>query len=304
MEKCFAPSDIFVKGTLEAAVFGALAEDLIYMDFCKKFPPKLLDIYLDQNNESAYVRFLAMHNPSFNIHIQKRFYEILRSEPTLKVYRPDILVHSRKEFYEIKPNSPSGQVKGITKVGNLSATYVHFKLPYRPGTAYTPMKLLVASYAGQIKVRFKAWLMGPGLIVYSVCIEYNEKADLRSLAPLLFFVLIKMNEQKGKKTFRPIDLGPAFAKEGQLSSLARTLGIVMVSGVAAAVVVGWRHFWKAVVVRFAPKAALAAFLVGCDGPLPIGDLIGAGMSLIMVVDVIRYSKEIWEEARTIALEEA
>ena len=61
-----------------------------------------------------------------------------------------------------------------------------------------------------------------------------------------------------------------------------------------------RNFWKAVVARFAVRGATAAGLAAADGPLPVGDLIALGLTLWTVIDIIRYSDQLWRDADRIA----
>jgi hypothetical protein len=299
MEGCIAPSEVPGISAEERSMFGKIAEDLIYMDFCAKHQYALTEIYADDNNPSTYLYFLKSRNPSLRL---DNFALSLRTT-NLGIVRPDIIVHSfvEKVFYEIKPDSVSGRRDGITKVGTLSATYIHFNLPYTPGLTYKPGDITVASFAGQLTVKLKIQLMGPGLIVYKLCVDSNGSLDLVTLAALLRYVIKKMNEQQGGRSFRPVDLRPAFTREGELSGLARVLGLVMTGAVAA---VGWKYFWKAVAKRFAARGATAALLAAADGPLPVGELLAAGMAIWTVIDVIRLSNVLWSEAAVIAREEA
>jgi len=47
----------------------------------------------------------------------------------------------------------------------------------------------------------------------------------------------------------------------------------------------WRMFWKLMVRKVGAKGAVAAILVGMDGPLPVGDLIAAGLTVWMMYDM-------------------
>jgi hypothetical protein len=76
---------------------------------------------------------------------------------------------------------------------------------------------------------------------------------------------------------------------------------------AGAVVAGralWRHFWRVVIRRFALRGAVALSLAAADGPLPVGDLIAAGMAIMTVIDIINLWDELWREADRIAAEGA
>lgn len=298
MEGCIAPSEVPGVSSEEISLFGKIAENLIYADFCQKHVYSITEVYVDENNLSSYLFFLKSRNP----HLKLENFAGMLSSTELGMVRPDILIDSftEKAFYEIKPNSITGKRAGITKVGILSGTYIHFKLPYTPGLSYKPGQVTVASVAGQLTVRLKAELIGPGLIVYKLCLESNGVIEFATLAALLAYIIKKMNEQSSSKSFRPIDLRPAFVREGALSTLARSLGLVMTVGVAA---VGWKYFWKAVAIRFAARGATAALLAAADGPLPVGDLIAAGMAVWTVVDIIRLNRVLWADAAKLAGQE-
>ena len=87
----------------------------------------------------------------------------------------------------------------------------------------------------------------------------------------------------------------------ELSDLAKVIGLAVAArvGVASARA-GWRHFWKAVVARFAVRGTVAVALASADGPLPVGDLVAAGLALWTVIDIIRYGPELWRDAERIA----
>jgi len=299
MEGCIAPSEVPGISPVERTTFGKIAEDLIYMDFCRQKFYSPGEVYADDNNPAAYLYFLKTHNPGLGL----SSYAMALEYSTLGMKRPELLVHSLYEqaFYEIKPNSRAGKLAGMEKLGILSATYLYFKLPYTLGLAYKETEIVVASVAGQITVKLKAALKGPGLILYQLCLESSNALDYVTLAAILRYIIKKMNEQAGKGSFKPIDLKPAFAREGRLSALANTLGLIMVSGAAY---VGWKYFWKAVAKKFAARGATAALLATADGPLPIGDLIAAGLAVWTIVDIIRLSDTLWAEAGLLASQQA
>ncbi len=62
---------------------------------------------------------------------------------------------------------------------------------------------------------------------------------------------------------------------------------------------GWRHFWKAVIKRFALRGATAAALAVLDTWLPIGDLIALGLLIWTIWDIINLWDAIWQEAEII-----
>ena len=160
MEGCIAPSEVPGISPVERTTFGKIAEDLIYMDFCKQKFYSPGEIYVDDNNPAAYLFFLKTHNPGLGL----TSYAMALEYSSLGMKRPDLLVHSFYEqaFYEIKPNSISGKQAGIEKLGILSASYLYFKLPYKLGLTYKETEIVVASVAGQITVKLKEALKGPG----------------------------------------------------------------------------------------------------------------------------------------------
>jgi hypothetical protein len=143
--------------------------------------------------------------------------------------------------------------------------------------------------------------VAPGLIVYKLCLDSKEVLELATLAVLLRHIVREINKQKGSGRFGPVDLAPVFRQNQQLGDLARTLGLTLAAAGAA---VGWKHFWKAVAARFAVRGAAAATLTAADGPLPVGDLLAAGLAVWTVVDIIRLSDELWHDAAVIARREA
>lgn len=297
MEGCLAPSEVPGISSSEASVFGSVAEELIYADFCTRYARVGTEVFQDANNAAAYLYFLAVNNPQFTQALQTDYYARLRAEGLMRV--PDLMVHTamEKAFYEIKPDSPSGLAAGIEKVGILNAVYPFYGLPYIAGTLYTPRDHNVANLGGMLRVTMKVRRANPGLLLYKLCVDANGVIELATLIILLRYIIRQMNAQKGSGRFRPVDLQPAFRNNQQLADLARTLGITL--AVTATAAVGWRFFWKAVAKRFAVRGAAAVTLAAADGPLPIGDLVAAGMALWTVVDIIRLNDELWREAARI-----
>lgn len=297
MKKCLAPSEIPGITSNDSSIFGRLAEDLIWADMCKKRAYGPNEVYVDDHNPSGYLYFLKRHNPSLNLTQFASQLAITR----LGRKQPDILIHTSTEqiFYEIKPDSASGKNDGVEKLGILSATYKYFKLPYTLGLSYTPSEIVLASFANQLTVTLHASLAGPGLILYRFCLECNAEIELLTLAIIAGYIIKKLNKLGRKKVFGLVDLRPLFASEGQLAVLARELRMVMSTGTAS---VGWKYFWKAVAKRFAVRGAAAAALAAADGPLPIGDIIAIGIGLWTIVDIIRLSSLLWQEAAVLAKE--
>jgi hypothetical protein len=298
MQGCIAPSEIPGVSTSEASVFGAIAEELIYTDFVRRYAIVSTELFRDANNPAAYLYFLATNNPHFTQALQEDYFRRLRAEALMRV--PDFLVHksAEKAFYEVKPDSASGIAAGVEKVGILRAVYPFYRLPYQAGAQFTPRDHVVARLGTRLTVTLRVRRAAPGLLAYKLCLESDGALELATLAALLAYVVREMNRQRGRSDFRPVDLQPAFRDNQQLADLARTLGLTMVVAVAARV--GWRHFWKAVVARFAIRGAAAAALAVADGPLPVGDLVAAGLAVWTVVDIIRLSDELWRDAAVIA----
>ncbi len=299
MKGCITPGEILSNQDQALSVFGSIAEDIIYADFRAKYGYSYGEVYKDDYNPAAYLYFLSRHNPNLNL----MQYASGLSSLELGINRPDILIHSigDRSFYEIKPDSATGTIAGVEKVLILAATFARFNLHYRPGTFYTGCSIRVAYLAGQIAVTLNAELKEQGLITYKLCLECNHVLELAVIAAILRYVIQQMNKQAKGKSFTPVDLTPAFAREGQLSMFATTLGLAAMTVVAS---VGWKYFWKAVIKRFAVRGATALALAAADGPLPVGDLIAAGMAILTIVDVIRFSRPLWDEAAKIKAQEA
>ena len=290
MNGCLPPSEIPGLTADQARIFGDLAEEIIYADFRARYTFSPLDLYVDDRNPATYVYFLQSRNPHLLVSSQ----QMIEIWGTLGMKRPDLLIHAplEKAFYEIKPASVAGYEAGVVKVGYLSATYLAMRVPYRPGLNYSGTRILVAYFGVALRAYLRADLRGPGLILYELCVETTGVLALATLAALLRYIVKQFNEQQGGERFRPVDLGPAFARDGQLAALAAAMGLVMV----VARRIPWSFFWKAVVRRFAVRGAAAATLTVADGPLPIGDLLAFGLTIWTVVDIIRLSDELWQEA--------
>lgn len=296
MQGCLAPSEIPGIGTNDASVFGGIAEDLIYSDFYTRYAPN--KIYCDHYNPSSYLWFLASNNPHFVESAQRDMYTRLKMAG-LPAARPDIMIHAPQEtaFYEIKPDSKSGMDAGMTKVGILSATYRQYRLPYRPGMIFSPKDHVVAQYGRALTITLKTRLAGPGLVVYKLCIKSDVDLELATIILLLTLVVKELIKQRGNKILRPVDLLPVLQRLHNLKDLAVLLGRNIEAQTINAT---WRHFWKAVVKRFAVRGAAAATLSAADGPLPIGELISLGLAVWTIVDIVRLSDELWQDARMIA----
>ncbi|MEI7698366.1 MAG: hypothetical protein WCK86_01110 [Planctomycetia bacterium] len=300
MQGCLAPSEIPGVSSQDASVFGAVAEDIIYADFHSKYAGGTYELFRDANNPSSYLLFLARNNPQFSQTMQEDYYRRLRVEQLMRI--PDFLVHKPAEqaFYEVKPDSPSGMAAGIEKVGTLRAVYTYYQLPYAAGSVFTPRNHTLASLGAALQVTMRVRRAADGLLVYRICLDSEGIIQLALLALILRLVVRYVNQQKGKGRFQPIDLQPVLSRL-QLSDLARDLGLTAAAAAGAvAAKASWRHFWKAVVARFAVRGAAAATLAAADGPLPVGDLISVGLALWTIVDIVRFNDELWRDAEVIA----
>jgi len=300
MQGCIAPSEIPGISSIEASNFGAVAEDIIYADFFAQYFGGPNDFFRDSNNPSSYLYFLAVNNPHFSQSVQSDYYRRLRTEGLERI--PDFLVHKsvEKAFYEVKPDSASGMRAGIDKVGVLKAVYSFYRLPYMAGIIFTPRDHTIALLGKAIQATLRVRRAAAGLIVYKVCVESNGTIELATLALLLRYIVQQINRQKGTGRFEPVDLQPAL-KDQQLGDFARALGLATGAiAVGIGVKATWRHFWHAVINRFAIRGTTAVALTAADGPLPVGDLIAVGMALWTIVDIIRLSDELWSEADKIA----
>ncbi len=298
MHGCLAPSEIPGVVPREASTFGGLAEDLIYADFRAQHPATGNQVFCDNHNPAGYLYFLAVNNPRFPQSLQEDYFRRVRGEGLMHV--PDFMLHTPAErsFYEVKPDSASGRRDGMHKVGTLQAIYRTYHLPYIAGNRHAPRDHEVARMGSALRVTLRVQRIAPGLIVYRLCLDSETTLEIATLAALLAWIVRELNQQRGRRTFRPIDLEPALRQHPDLTALARTLGLTMAAAVVARA--GWRHFWRAVVARFAVRGATAATLAAADGPLPIGDLFAAGLALWTIVDVIRLSDELWRDAERLA----
>jgi hypothetical protein len=124
--------------------------------------------------------------------------------------------------------------------------------------------------------------------------------DLVTIAAVLGYAIRRLNERSAGDPAGPLDLAPGL-RGMELSDLAKVIGLATAARVGVAVArVGWRHFWRAVVARFAVRGTAAVALASADGPLPVGDLVAAGLAFWTVIDIIRYGPELWRDAERIA----
>jgi hypothetical protein len=151
-------------------------------------------------------------------------------------------------------------------------------------SVYPAPQLPIVTPLGAVLIR-TAWCM-PGLLAYSV-----------QATPVPVRRTVEVEERERARVRHEQDLR------------ARNVLVPVAVGVGTAVaaVAGralWRHFWKAVGLRFAVRAATALALAAADGPLPVGDLIAAGLTLVTVIQIGAQWNDLWREADRIAAAEA
>lgn len=302
MGRGVAPSEIPGLSSQVVKDFGHFAEELIWADFCAQNPGALASssLFRDEHNPAAYTYFLASKNKHFKEALQKDLHGRLRRNHMF--YIPDFLIHARTEraFYEIKPWSKSGLEAGAQKVGNLSVAYRYYRLPYVAGHMFNPKDHVVAHVPGLMKVKLLVRRAVPGLLVYRLDLESNENVDLVVRLALLAFIAAKLAAMKKLRVFKPIDLTGALSHRS-IAQFATDMGLVAASGAGAAI--GYRYFWKAVIKRYGARITASGVLAAADGPLPVGDLVAAGLSLFTVIQIVRDSRELWIEARNIKARE-
>jgi hypothetical protein len=283
--------------TTELSQFGNFAEDLISSDYRARRSFAAFDIYIDNNNPAPYLYFLARHNPHFDQAAQTRYYRQVYGAREYR--RPDMLIHTfvERSFYEIKPDSTAGRAAGEAKIAILDSTYRQYGLPYRAGSGYSGTRILVASYGSLLRAHLETTLLRSGLIVYKLCLDSSRIIDAATIALILRYIIAQLLRQRNSGSFRPVDLEPAFAREGALANLAAALGIATVGVVGGRV--AWRYFWKAVAQRFAVRGTAALALSAADGPLPVGELIAMGLAIWTIVDIVRLSDVLWADAERI-----
>ncbi|WP_276140294.1 hypothetical protein [Rhodococcus sp. T2V] len=147
-----------------------------------------------------------------------------------------------------------------------------------PSSAYTPpvLHIVLPGVTAELKT---AWCTA-GLLAYSVTVSGEP-------------VVVPVAQPRRTEARERLRAGAA---NRGLVVAAGTAGVV--AGVAGRAL--WKHFWKVVVTRFAVRGALAAGLAAVDGPLPIGDLIALGMTLVTIGQIIADWDDIWREADSLA----
>jgi hypothetical protein len=184
-EECHPPSEIV--STQEASQLGDQFEGMIREAYCDSkggcsiFPllgdTDFVDFREGFGNIPTFIAFLKRHNAGINVDSIAR--QFLSQKSGLKI--PDIMTHQppkRLEFYEIKPNSTAGVAAGRAKVLSLIAFCGLNKLPYQPGTVFSPDRRILLQTAqigfSIVTTRFHFFLLQPGLIVYEICTEVTR----------------------------------------------------------------------------------------------------------------------------------
>jgi hypothetical protein len=150
-------------------------------------------------------------------------------------------------------------------------------------TVYPPPQFVVPTPQGAVMIR-TAWCM-PGLLAYAV---QNVQVPVRRR--------VEVDERQLQRERLQRDL--------RARDVLVPVGAAVAT--ATAVIAGralWRHFWKAVIARFALRAAIALGLSAADGPLPVGELISLGLAIVTIVQIGVEWNELWQRADQIAANE-
>lgn len=150
-------------------------------------------------------------------------------------------------------------------------------------SAYTPPTFRL-SVPGAGSAELKVAWCGPGLLAYTV------KARAQ---PILVPV---------PQTERVVERQRLRRYVPNTAPIAVGVGAAAVAAIAGRAL--WRHFWRAVIIRFGVRAAAAAALSLADGPLPFGELVSLGIGLVTVVQIIDDWNQLWSDADRIAAEGA
>ncbi len=132
-----------------------------------------------------------------------------------------------------------------------------------------------------------AWCT-PGLLVYAT--YRQDQVPVRERVPA------DERAREGRRHNREV-------AERQPRGVPAPVVVAVGAGAAVAGRALWRHFWRAVITRFAIRGAAALIAAGADGPLPIGDLIAAGMALVTIIQIGVEWNELWRQADQIASSE-
>ncbi len=150
--------------------------------------------------------------------------------------------------------------------------------------AYTPPSFRVTA-PGVASAELKTAWCTPGLLAYTVKVSgepvrvpvpQRQRAEARERL-----------RQEAASSAAPVAVG---------------VGVAIVAAVAGRAL--WRHFWRAVIQRFAIRGAIALALSAADGPLPFGELISLGLAAVTVIQIISDWNNLWREADRIAAEGA
>jgi hypothetical protein len=146
-------------------------------------------------------------------------------------------------------------------------------------SAYSPPNFII-SIPGVARAELKTAWCGPGLMAYSVSLS-GQPVPIRVPQS-------RRNEERQRLRDGSRGAVPAMVAAGAAA-------VTVVAGRAL-----WRHFWRAVIERFAIRGAVALGLSAADGPLPFGELISLGMAVVTVVQIVNDWNDLWREADRIA----
>ncbi|WP_194825069.1 DUF4157 domain-containing protein [Nocardia sp. XZ_19_231] len=198
---------------------------------------------------------------------------------------------------EIKPALPDHLLEGETQLAGYIAhgnATDHEQVMWRAGagvtvvvpmlpSVYQPPQLVVPIPGAAVVIK-TAWCM-PGLLAYAV--QALPHPSPKSVGA----------DERERERER-------LSGEVQARNLAPVaVGAVAAVGLAVAGRALWRHFWKAVAVRFAIRGAVALGLSAADGPLPFGELVSLGLAVVTIVQIGVEWNELWRQADAIAASE-
>jgi hypothetical protein len=213
------------------------------------------------------------------------------------------------EIAEIKPSTQSGEQAGIQDLEwyrmQLQATYPDrdiglLRVSIPSATLFMPDP--VAQAGGCVVQRLAVMLMRPGLFGYYCSPPYSlarrtcrcGRTDAPPV-PVPFPAPVPADERTEEREKLRSDprLAPALAAAG---AAAATAAVVARRAL-------WRHFWQAVVRRFAIRGAAAAAMSLADGPLPFGELASLGLGIFTIAQIAMDWNELWQQAEAIAASE-
>lgn len=151
-------------------------------------------------------------------------------------------------------------------------------------SAYTPPNFQI-SVPGIARAELRTAWCTPGLLAYTVNVS-------------------------GQPIVVPVPQTRRNEERQRLRNEANTRAIPVAVGIGATAVVAvagralWRHFWRAVIQRFAIRGAIALGLSAADGPLLFGELVSLGLAVVTIIQIIQDWNDLWREADRISASES